>query len=587
MNRAKEKDIYYDFDGWLGKLYKNHEQNWIITAMENNPFVLQAIERACSGDLENGKYEDDSFVAWFGEFSGKFLEGLAYFYRLRNTQEVKSTAEKLISEYARIQAEDGYLGVYRKEERYCANKDNWDAWNQYHIISGLIRWYWATDDLQAWQIAERALNCIYRYFRDKGCVYFASSTTMNLAISHAFMLGYSVSNREEYLALAEKIVEESWVKIGGNWLNEILEGKEFYQSSSPRWEALHTIETLSLLYAATGKERYKEGFIRIWNSIRKTDIHNTGAFSTEEQACGTPYRNGIIETCCTVAWQALTSEYLRIEPNIVAADEFERTYFNAMLGSLLLGDANVSYNTPMDGLKGGKYDGRRIDSRIDLAFQFHQGAQDFNCCQANATRGLSEIVNWGILFYNSEIFINLYAPYTGRVILPGQNNFAFQMQTQYPSNGKIHIVIKEAPEDTQVVNFRIPCWVKKATVSLNGQSIQSQPGTYLKIERVWNAGDIIEMAYDFELCKTTGKEDFENKVSLSWGCLLLAYQCQEQEDPIFDLKSIKQIPQGDSLIRFVCMSDMGGKVLCDFFSVGRAAPMAEPPSYRSWLSIKS
>lgn len=586
ISRAEEKNVYYEFEGWLGELYKNHEQNWVEKAMKNNPFVLQAIERVCRADGENDFEKGEDFVAWFGEFSGKFLEGLAYFYRLRHTQSVKDAAESLIAEYARIQAKDGYLGVYRKEERYCACKDNWDAWNQYHIISGLIRWYLATDDRKALQVAERAIDCMYRYFQEKGEVNFASSKTMNLAVSHAFILAYSVFGKTEYLVMAETIIEECWVKIGGNWLNEILAGKEFFQSSQPRWEALHTIETLSLLYVFTGKKRYKEGFERIWLSIRNTDVHNTGAFSTDEQACGTPYRNGIIETCCTVAWQALTCEYLRIEPNVAAADEFEKTYFNAMLGALLLGDAYVTYNTPMDGIKGGQYDGRRIDGRIDLAFQFYQGAPDFNCCQANATRGLAEIVNWGVLLYDGEIFLNLYAPYSVKVCLPERNDFVFQMQTEYPSDGKIHIVVQNAPQDSLAVNFRIPHWAEKAEVRLNGDNVQAQPGTYLRIERIWNSGDSIDIIYDIELRKTYGKEDFQNKMSLSWGCLVLAFLCNDQEDPLFYPETIKKIDKKGSLVRFACMTDAGEKTLCDFFTIGRAAPMSEPPSYRSWLRVE-
>lgn len=585
MKRAKELCVSYRFGGRLGAIYDRHEKGWVFRALKENPLILGVIEKACR-HKEYCTAHDDGFVAWFGEFIGKFLEGAVSFYQIQKSAALKELIDGLSERLFAIQAEDGYLGMYPEKERYCQSKDNWDAWNQYHCICGLVRWHIATGNERALAAAVRAAECMYRYFENKGEVDFASSKTMNLAISHAFMLLYSVTGEEKYRIFAQGMVETCWQKIGGNWLNEALEGKEFYQSSQPRWEALHAIETLGLLYECTGNEKYFRGLEQIWTSIFDHDVHNTGGFSTDEQACGTPYKNGIIETCCTVAWQALTCEYLRIHPNVRAADALEKTYFNAMLGAFLLDDVTVCYNAPMDGLKGGNYDGRRIDGRTDLAFQFHEGAKDFNCCQANATRGLAEIGNWGVQLCEGELYVNLYSAYCAETALSDGERFSFSMRTQYPSDGNIRFSVEHAPKDEFAVHFRIPHWVKKAHVMLNGEKISAKAGTYLSIKRAWRSNDTVELVFDWEISFEEGKESLAGRTCVYWGCLLLAYPCPEEDDPMFYLKTLKRIERDDCFVAFSCNTNAGEKLLTDFFSAGRAQPMREPPSYRTWLQTR-
>mgnify|MGYP000567988221 CR=1 FL=1 len=60
----------------------------------------------------------------------------------------------------------------------------------------------------------------------------------------------------------------------------------------PRWESLHPIEGILEMYAATGEADYREAFQRLWWSMTATDLHNTGGFSTWEQAKGDPYQEG-------------------------------------------------------------------------------------------------------------------------------------------------------------------------------------------------------------------------------------------------------------------------------------------------------
>ena len=124
-------------------------------------------------------------------------------------------------------------------------------------------------------------------------------------------------------------IEIDW-ETSGNYLRTGLEGVPFYATGHPRWESLHDLQGLATLYRITADRRYLQAFECHWRSIRRWDVHNTGAFSTGEGAIGDPYTPGAIETCCTVAWMAMTIDYLELTADPWAADALEIALYNAV-----------------------------------------------------------------------------------------------------------------------------------------------------------------------------------------------------------------------------------------------------------------
>ena len=113
-------------------------------------------KRGVGGNVGNGNIQK-----WYGEFVGKLLTGMAYSYKATAEEALKTAADEIIDELAKAQGEDGYLGVFVGNDRYAISANNWDLWNQYHCISGLLEWYKLTEN--PWKLPKKRWTASITY----------------------------------------------------------------------------------------------------------------------------------------------------------------------------------------------------------------------------------------------------------------------------------------------------------------------------------------------------------------------------------------------------------------------------------------
>ena len=447
----------YRFGDVLQDYLDGVSRQWLLVAPRANPAMLEMF-------LDRDRLPRRNMVPWAGEFAGKYLTSAVQILRLTGDAELRDHVRRFVKHLVALQAEDGYLGPWPTRFRLRGKAPNvmnkrgtWDAWGHYHVMLGLLLWYEDTGDRKALGCVRRIGDLICRKFlgHKRTRLVDTGSTDKNLSVIHSLCLLYQVVPETKYLDMALQILDEFEAKqdgehLAGDYLQTALLGKEFYQTPFPRWESLHAILGMLELYRITGNEDCRKAFEHIWWSIAKLDRHNNGGFSSGEKAQGNPYHKGAIETCCTIAWIAMSVEMLRLTGNSVVADELELSTLNSVLGFHSVTGRWVTYNTPMDGV--------RKASAHDIVFQSREGSPELNCCSVNGPRGIGMVDDWALMADSEGLILNWYGPSEMRTILPDGKDVTIAQETEYPRKGRVLIRIDPDRASTFRLKLRIPYW---------------------------------------------------------------------------------------------------------------------------------
>ena len=589
---TRPADARYELAGPLGAYLDAVTRQWLLVAPAANPALLDMF-----ADRDRKPYRDQ--VPWAGEFAGKYLTSAVQILRLTGDRKLKKYIAGFVARFIAHQADDGYLGPWPTKYRLVGTAPNvkidgkpyptWDAWGHYHAMLGLLLWYEDSRDKKALACVEEMAELFIRKFKGKRRrrLVDTGSTEMNMAPVHVLCLLYRQTKKQGYLDLALQLVDEFAARdqdgkpLAGDYLNQALAGRPFFETPKPRWESLHPIMALAELYWITGEARYAEAFEQIWWSIVELDRHNNGGFSSGEKAQGNPYHQGAIETCCTVAWVALSVEMLKLTGNPIVADEIELSTLNSIIGLHSASGRWVTYNTPMDGV--------RRASAHDIVFQAREGGPELNCCSVNGPRGLGMVSDWALMRDSTGLALNWYGP--GQIATRVRGTaLAIRQQTEYPRRGGIVLRVDAAKPVEFALKLRVPSWSRRTRVKVNGTAIEGVPaGEYLVLARRWRRGDRIEMALDMSLHYWRGEKECRNKVSLFRGPVLLAYDrryntMDPAAVPVLDARGLRgKLAVVDDAIVAVDFT-VADQILrlCDFASAGEGGS-----PYLSWLRVKN
>lgn len=578
----------FEFQGEVGKRIQRNIENWILPAPEANPAMLQILR-----DRDRSPRRD--LVPWAGEFAGKYLISAVQAHRLTQNMELAEELGYYVMDLIATQDADGYYGPFPRDARMIG-PGLWDLWGQYHIMLGLLLYHRDSGSPEALASARKCADYFCKYFMDEGRrVHQAGSEEMNQSSSHIFTLLYAETGEERYLKMAREIEKDWETPPSGDYVRTALEGKAFYQTPKPRWESLHAIQAIAELYFITGDEKYKKAYIQIWKSILEGDIHNTGGFSSGEQAKGNPYDPGAIETCCTIAWMAVTVDYLRMTGDPKAGDMLELALWNGVMGAQSPTGRWWTYNTPMDG--------ERKASAHDIVFQARAGSPELNCCSVNAPRGLGMLADWAVMQAPHGIILNYYGPSRFKIISPTEGTIRIEQKTEYPFKDQVVILVTPEKAGDFELKLRIPAWSTNTYVLTPEDMIagrtdgsKAEAGNYFSIKRSWVGGETyaITVTLDVAPRMVRGAREAEGKASIYCGPILMAYDGRMGIWPPNELPAIiannlassaKASPKAEypaPLFAREFIAAGGAKViLTDFATAG----MAGNP-YRTWLPVE-
>ena len=497
--RASATSYKAELDGFVGERVALNEKKWLLVAVKNNPYIIKAIENRNDGQ----KYRIET---WYGEFPGAFLYGAAYCYKLTRSEELYAEIESLVDTLEKLQ-DDGYLGTYPDSEKF--DMKYWDIGAHFFMMQGLLEWHDATGSEKALEMAKKIDAAVHRF----RCIRQQEISCGQLMIITPAARLYNMENSKDRLQLVNNLnkLENTMCEF----YQSGLDGRDYYTLPVHRWENLFDLQGLHYLAGVYDDETYITSMLNHWRSLVSTDRHITGGMTTGETAVGSKFARGSIETCASVLWEDFSATCYLDSKDPYIADELELTFYNAILGAQMPDGAMWTYDTPRSGT--------RVKASEELSWQATPESKDFNCCSANAARGIGLLSQWMTLRDGEALYINYYGEGRTFVSTPGGNVAVITQNTDYPKNGTVEISLElEKPEEFSLM-LRIPFWAEGSTVSVNGgEPAEAAAGKYFEIKRGWQNGDRITLEIKIAVHYMNGQGEYDNYSAVYYGPLLLA-----------------------------------------------------------------
>lgn len=432
---------------------------------------------------------------WQSEFWGKWFTSAVLAYQYHPTDELKGVLDRAVTGLMATQTSEGYIGNYAPANRL----DQWDIWGMKYCMMGLLDYHALTGDGKSLASAVKLADYLMSELRRQHKLIVQTGNYRGMASSSvlgAICRLYLVTQEKRFLEFAEKIVSE-WETDAGpqlirkatvNVSERFPKPKQWYspEQGQKAYEMMSCYEGLLDLYRITGNEKYKTAAIKTWDNIRETEINLVGSGASAE--CwfgGKPLQAGRVyhyqETCVSVTWIRLSLNLLKLTGESKYADAIERTYFNALLGSMYPDGSDWAKYTPLTGQ-------RRHGSG--------QCGMDLNCCNANGPRGLFLLPAVAVMKSDQGAFVNFYTGGTFHLTSPKGQNMAIEQQTDYPVSGNIDLAVDLPEEEDMTIGVRVPAWSKQSRLSVNGNTLTAEPGDYTAIKRRWKKGDRISLVLD-------------------------------------------------------------------------------------------
>ncbi len=438
---------------------------------------------------------------WYGEHAGKWLVAATRAAVRADDAELLSHVRRVADYLVDLQGADGYLGNYAPDRRFMHQQPpkpqswdgapaerTWDIWTHSYLILGLVELHRHVGEDRYLAAARRIGDLCWRTLTEGGIDitdlgnHFGLSATV--LIDPAIEL-YFATGDQPYLDLALLVLEQAEREPRNALLSAALAGADPSEIATGKaYQLLWNLVGIAKLYRATGEPRFLTAVRNLWSAVRAHHLTLGGGpwggvahRSREVFNPGHVFSpQGYVETCSTMAWVQLNRELFAILGDADFAQEIERSAYNDLLGAQAPnGEDWCYYSFP---------NGRRTHTTY------------WRCCKSSGAMALEELPGLAYsLTRDGGIAINLFGPSEADLVLPSTGAVRIEQQTGYPFDGAVAITVTPGAIASFPIDLRVPDWAEGASLRLNGAEHipVAQPGRYVRIERVWQSGDVIAL----------------------------------------------------------------------------------------------
>ena len=433
---------------------------------------------------------------WRGEFWGKTVRSAIRAWEAFQSEELRVAIDAAVDFLLSAQEPNGCISSYPD----AIQPGSLDIWNRKYAILGLVRYYESVEP--STDVRDAAARCLAHLMSQvlpkSGMPLWRHGTHCGMAsasILGAVVKVFRITGDSRFLDFAKFLHGDDdgaapvFRAIQSGLLpSRILDGKAY--------EMMSCAEGIVELYRETGDVSLLDAAVRLYDSIRDHEIFVTGLGGLKDFA-GEYWDDGRLkqtrlegtgslgETCVAVTWIRLALNLLRETRDAAMADQIELTLYNGLLGSMTSDGAGFSHRNPTP-LAGPSW-------RKAGAYQI-RGFGDFDCCLAQGPEGIATAARFAVLADDDAgIWLNLYEP--AEIRLSGGGSI--RIVGGYPYCGGTVVKVVPSGRRRFALHLRIPGWSRRTICRLNGGLVDVTPGEYAAFDREWDAGDTIELNFDW------------------------------------------------------------------------------------------
>lgn len=449
---------------------------------------------------------DNAATGTTGEYHGpifedgeayKWLEAVAWDRGRRPDDVLDEWLAGYTARIAAAQDDDGYLDTFNqiagKRGRYEWMAYDHEIFNIGALTQAAVAQYRSTGRTELLEVARRAADHLIDTFgpgrREETCGH--------PLIEMALVELYRVTEDERYLDQAKFFVD---VRGGGTLVDPTGHFPSSYFSDRVPVRDARTLEghAVRAVYFAAGAtdvavETQDDELLDIlrtqWDNVVESKMYVNGSLGSrwEGEAFGDPFElptdRGYGETCAAIASMQWSWRLLLATGAAKYAELIERQLYNAVLSGVSLDGSKYFYVNSLQ---------VRGDAVPDESRTPSSGRHEWfgtSCCPTNLMRTIASLHEY--VASGDESGIQLHQFTAGSI---SGGDLTLSVDTAYPWEGRIGITVADAPQAARQVAIRIPSWAAGATASVNGKALDGvTAGEYLRLDRTWAAGDVIEL----------------------------------------------------------------------------------------------
>ncbi len=437
-----------------------------------------------------------------------FLDGLIPLAVLLDDARLKAKAERFVEWTLTHQQANGMIGP--------STNDDW--WPRMVMLKALAQWQEATGDPRVMLVLTKYFHYQLQAMPARPLVEWGKFRWQDEVLVVEWL--YDRTHDAELLKLCALLRQQGfdWQGSFRNFKYTGVTKKADAGLESHGVNNGQALKVAAVEYRLSGDAGQRQAFFGQFGALDEFHGMPSGMFSCDEHLAGRDPSHGT-ELCTVVETMYSLEVALATFGDAAIGDRLEKIAFNALPGTftddMWAHQYNQQPNQVQVGLNSKPWTTDGPESNL------YGLEPNFGCCTANFHQGWPKLAaSLWMKTPDGGLVAVVYSPCEVRTGVRGTAVKLVQ-ETDYPFRETVKVTVTPEKATRFPLSFRVPAWAGGASITVKGAPFAGEvkAGGYARIERVWGAGDVVELRFPMRPRVARG---FNGSVALERGPLVFS-----------------------------------------------------------------